>query len=144
MRLAKVVAARSIPMVIARSIPVVVMAFAILAVGYVPTVMLGCGGNQRQQMLRTSLVAVNAARDGFVTWDAAHQAQIVAMATSKEDGRARLDAYRTDRAKLVDTFELVYRVIAIAATQSDESSLDAALRASKRLLDSIEKLQGGP
>jgi len=129
---------------VARSLPVIMMAFAILAAGYVPTVVLGCGGNQRQQALRTNLVAINAARDGFVAWDAAHQSQIVAVATSAEEGRVKLDAYRTARAKLVDTFEIVYRAISVAAVQEDGPSLAAALRASKQLLDSIEKLQGGP
>lgn len=127
-----------------RSPLVIVMACLILASGFVPTFVLGCGGNSRQQTLRTSLVAVNAARDGLVTWDEDHQSQIIAAATSKEEARAKLDTYRADRVKLVNAFEAVYRAIAVAAVAGDKASLDDALQASKKLLESLDKLQGGP
>jgi len=104
----------------------------------------GCGSGQRQRTLRATLVGTNAARDGFVSWDADHQKAIVDRAASREDGERELAAYRAARDPIVSTFELVYRAIAAAATQSDDPSLRAALDASSSLLDSIKKLTGGP
>lgn len=86
----------------------------------------GCTGSQRADTIKAALVTVDAARDGFLTYDAAAQARIVAAATSADDARARLADYRTQRdaptgpAGLLDT---AFHAIAFAAAGNDAKSL---------------------
>jgi len=102
-----------------------------------------CSGNQRQDTLRAAVIGTNAARDGFTTWDATHQKDIVEKAKTREDAERELASYRDSRAPVVATFESVYRALALAATQTDDPSLRAALAASAELLQSIRKITGG-
>lgn len=103
-----------------------------------------CSRTRRNDTLRASVTAVNAARAGFTTWDRQHQQDIVAKATSKDEGRAALDRYRGLREAILDDFELVYRALAIAATQTDDPSLKGALAASAKLIGSVQSMTGGP
>ena len=103
----------------------------------------GCNQDQRANTIRASIVAVDAARDGFVSWDRDHQMAIVDSATSRADGEAKLAAYRDQRQKVTDGFRLVYRALALAATQTDDPSLRAALDEAAKLLLVITTLRGG-
>lgn|GEM_PF-4665811 len=107
----------------------------------VPT---ACSGNQRQRTLHTVLVSANVARDGFVSWDAAHQAQIVSSASSRAEAEIRLVAYRERRDKLVAEFERLYRALATAATQDDRPSLVAAEEFGRKLLVELAAIKGAP
>ncbi len=113
---------------------------ACIALAAVPS----CTKNTRLTTIQASLVTVNAARDGFVVWDRQHQSSIVDAATTREDAIAKIDAYRKEREKTLHAFETVYRVLAIAATQTDEPSLKSALAQSAELVQAIKKLTGGP
>jgi len=104
---------------------------------------VSCTKNRRQETLHDSIVAVNAARDGLTAWDRNHQQEIVDKATSREDGEAQLAAYRERRKTVADSFELAYRLIAVAATQNDDPSLKAALTAAAEIVDAAKKLIGG-
>lgn len=103
-----------------------------------------CNGNQRSRTLHAALIATNVARDGFVAWDAAHQAQLVESATSRAEAEAALAAYRGRRDKLISDFERVYRAIATAATQTDRPSLVEAEELGRRLLATIDSIKGEP
>jgi hypothetical protein len=126
--------------------PLSSLVFLLLTIGLcvslvaIPT---ACSGNKRQDTLRATVIGVNAARDGFTNWDAAHQKTIVEKATSREEGEAQLVAYREKRAPIVATFEVVYRAIALAATQTDDPSLRSAVAAGAALLEAIQTLTGG-
>lgn len=100
-----------------------------------------CGPNKRAQSIQTTLIAVNAARDGFVAWDRQHQSNIVDTAAARQATRdevvRELDAYHIKRAKVTASFEIAYRALAIAATQSDEASLRAALAKAGELRDAL-------
>lgn len=90
-----------------------------------------CGGNSR---LHTAMVGVRAASKAFVVFDKAHQAQIVAQATSEPDGIAALGAYRAKRTAVVDAFSYAFEAIAaVALLKEDETNAliaaDAALKA---------------
>ena len=127
---------------IQRSLALFVATFLIcLGLVAVPS---ACGGDQRQRTLHAALVAANVARDGFVAWDAARQAQIISEASSRADAEAKLAAYRQRRDELVTGFERVYRAIATAATQSDRPSLVAAQELGRRLLADLEQIKGEP
>jgi len=104
---------------------------------------VSCTKNKRADTLRQSVLAVNAARDGFSTWDRAHQQSIVDAATSREDGEAKLANYRDRRRPVVDGFEVAYRALAVAATQVDDPSLTAAIAKATELIDAVKQLTGG-
>lgn len=96
--------------------------------------LVACGASARERTIRTALVAVNEARDAFVIVDRDIQLGIVKVATSKEDGAAKLADYRKSRENLVAAFEVAYRAIAIAATIDDGTrSLAAALEAMRKI-----------
>ncbi len=76
----------------------------------------GPATDQARLGLQTALTATNAARDAFVAWDKDHQERIVAEATSLDDGKAKLAAYRMRRADVSASFVLAYSAIAGAAT----------------------------
>jgi hypothetical protein len=83
--------------------------------------------SNHQAGLRDSLATLNAARDGFIAWDDAHQADLVRRATSLEQGKADLLRYRTEREKIVGAFELAYKVIATAALDPTVENLGIVL-----------------
>lgn len=104
-------------------------------------VLAACGATARERTLRTTLVAVNAARDGFVTYDATRQQSIVDGADTLEAGRAELVAYRKRREPIVEAFATSYRALAIAAVlHADPASLANVLDAARRLLELLEAL----
>ena len=102
-----------------------------------------CNQSQRSDTLHTAVVSVNAARDGFVAWDREHQQTIVDQATTHDDGAKALSDYRFKRQPVMDTFEVAYRALALAATQTDDPSLKTALAVSGDLIDAVKKLMGG-
>jgi hypothetical protein len=73
--------------------------------------------------LQTSLTVLNAARDGFTAWDDDHQHLIVTQATSLDQGKADLDAYRKKREPVIRAFELAYKTLATAALAPETDNL---------------------
>lgn len=104
--------------------------------------MSACTQGQRQDTLRVTLASVNTARDRFGRWDDKHQQEIANTVATREEAE-RLDAeYLTRQKVLVDGFMVVYQALAVAATQTDTPSLEAALAASQDLLRSVATLVG--
>lgn len=101
-----------------------------------------CGPDAKQKALRTTLTGLNAARDGFVAWDYVHQQGIVDDATSLEEGKANLKAYREKRDKVVIAFEIAYRSVAVAALDLTTANLGEALRAAGDLFDLVRAMMG--
>ena len=101
-----------------------------------------CNESTRQKTLRTTLVGLNVARDGFVAWDATHQQGIVEDAVSLEDGKLRLQTYRTKRESVLLGFEIAYKSLATASLDKSASSILPALAAVKDIYDAVEKLTG--
>jgi len=105
--------------------------------------LVGCGGDaSKQKALKTSLVALNAAREGFVTWDEHHQAQIVADSTSLEQGQAALKDYRDKRAPIVEGFTVAYSALAAAALEPSVEMLVEASKAAMAVYQLIKDLTG--
>lgn len=102
--------------------------------------LLACGASARERTVATALTTTNAARDSFVAFDAAYQQKIVATATSLEDGRAKLDAYRAKRDPLIQAFATVYRLVATAALSTDGVSVADMLHAIKLLQAALKEL----
>lgn len=89
----------------------------------------GCGPSARDKTLSATLLSVNAARDGFVEWDKQYQESIVDAATSLEEGKDKLLAYREDRDIVLRAFEVAYRTIAVAAINKETPLSEAVDRA---------------
>lgn len=102
-----------------------------------------CSKAARKDTISAALLATNAARDGFVQYDAGMQDKIVAEATSLDDGKAKLKAYRERRAKVLALFPVVYYSIAAAAQANDDVSFAKMKTSLKALLDAVMPLIGG-
>lgn len=102
-----------------------------------------CAASQRESTIKAALITVDAARDGFIAYDSSRQAAIVAAATSLEQGKAALVAYRADRAKFETAFSVAYRAIGVAATLNDEQSLASMQTAITQVLAAIAEVTGG-
>ena len=98
--------------------------------------------DSRQKALKTSLTALNAARDGFVSWDKAHQQQIVADAETYEAGKKALEAYRHKRESIVYGFSAAYSALAAAALDNTITALVSAAQAAHDLYGLIKSLTG--
>lgn len=103
-----------------------------------------CTKDTRLSTLQASITAVNAARDGFVIYDRTHQTAILDQSATREVFTAKITAYRQERETILNTFEVVYRALAVAATQTDGPSLEAALAQAGELVTAIHKLTGDP
>lgn len=104
---------------------------------------VSCTQQDRANTLRASLTAVNTAKAGFVAWDRRHQMQIVEASKTREEAEGALFAYRARRTPVVEGFEVAYRALAVAATQTDEPSLRGALATAADLVDAVRRLIGG-
>lgn len=101
-----------------------------------------CGPGTREKTLSTTLASVNGARDGFLAYDEIRQEKIIAQATSLEDGKARLTAYRTARQHVEDSFNLVYRLLAVAAINKD-TPLTHIIQLVVDVVAAVDKLKEG-
>ena len=101
-----------------------------------------CGANAKQQTLKTSLVSVNAVRDGFLAWDSIHQRTIVEDVTTRADGEARLKEYRQKRSKLEIAFSITYKLLATAALDVKQENILLALGAVFDLYKHVRALLG--
>lgn len=102
--------------------------------------LVACGASQRESTIKAALVTVDAAREAWLAYDHHAQMEIVARATSLEDGRAKLAAYRANQGKIETAFEVAYRAVAAAATLNDDASLAgmvAAVAAATKAVDAV-------
>ena len=104
-------------------------------------VLAGCGASAQQKALHATYLGVKAAEAGFVEWDAHHQDEIVAKAKSLTDGAAALQRYRLKRDPVLQAFIAVYQLLYVAASDTTQERLDAAIGAAQRLYNLIETLR---
>jgi len=126
-----------------RTHPLRTLALIYLAAIFGLMVQSGCGPSSRDKTLSTTLLSVNAARDGFIEWDKQYQESIVDAATSLEDGRDKLLAYREDRDVVLRAFEIAYRAIALAAINK-ETPLSEAIDRAADVAKAIAALRDPP
>ena len=98
--------------------------------------LVACGASTQETTLRAALVAADGARATFLAYDAKHQADIVAAAKSKEDGRLALDVWRKEQGMLVLAIDTVYRGIAVYAVLKDDPTALQNLNSALGLLAS--------
>ena len=100
-----------------------------------------CGTSSRTKALRVNLVAVNVARDTMLTVSKEREAQIVEKATSKEEGRAQIDAWRAKVDVVAKVIDDAYRAIHDAALLNNIKSEGEALAAVAKALALIKELK---
>jgi hypothetical protein len=103
-----------------------------------------CGQSMREKTIHTTLVATNATREAFVTYDEHKQLDIAEHAPTEAEAIAQLDAYKAKRDRLVAAFEHMYRALAIAAVLNDDAkSLADVVEAARILEAEIKAITGG-
>lgn len=104
--------------------------------------LVACGPSARQQTLRATYVAATSAKAGFLAWDREQMQHISRMATSVDDGLAKIAAYKDKRSPVVGAFEAVFHLLAEAAIDDDRPLADA-LKKTEDLRQSLRVLTNG-
>lgn len=112
-------------------------------VALIATVLDGCSSHARHDTLVATFKTTNAARDAFLAWDKQHQAEIVANATSREDGEAKLAAYRVKQADIAVQFERFYIAIGDAFVADDDVTLKNVVNLSLAVKAATEAVTKG-
>lgn len=93
--------------------------------------LVACGASQQETTLKAALVTADTGRAAFLAYDARHQADIVAAAKTKEDGKLALEVWRKEQSMAVQIIGTAYRAIAVYATLKDDptskQNLESAL-----------------
>ena len=126
-----------------RHLPALALYLSVFSVCLVLFALPACGPNQRQKTLHASVIAVNAARDGFLVYDRQHESEIVKKATTREEANANVAIYRTSSATVYAAILLAYNAIDIAAKANDDSSYGEAMKATATALESVKAISGG-
>ena len=97
-----------------------------------------CGASSRTKALRVNLVALNTARDATLTISKEREKQIFdgcnPPTCTKEEGHARVDAWRAKVDVAIKALDLAYRAVHDAGLLGDaKSASDAATAAAKAL-----------
>lgn len=99
-----------------------------------------CSVSTRNTTIAGSLTTLNAAAAALATYDAQHEQDIVAKATSMADGEKALQAWQAQRTTIALAFDGAWRAIAIAATLNDSQSVVAMLNAGNIVLQELAAL----
>lgn len=116
---------------------------AVLLLGGIAVTQPGCAAQTRESTIKAALVTVDASKEAYVTYDAHAQDQIVARATSLDDGKAKLAEYRAKRERVVKALTVAYQAIATAAQLNDDHSLAAVAAAIGEVIATVKSLTGG-
>lgn len=115
---------------------------AVLLLGGIAVTQTGCAASQRESTIKAAMITVDASKEAYVVYDAHAQTEIVAKATSLDDGKAKLAEYRARREKLVKALTVAYQAIATAAQLNDEPSLAGMQKAIGDVLAILNTLTG--
>lgn len=118
---------------------VLVLSLVMMAAILAP--LAACGGSAHEKTLQVSFVALNATRDGFTEWSRDHQEQIVEHATSADEAKTKVAAFRATRTKVVDAFLVAYAAFSLATLDPAEPNYLEAIKAGKALLAAIKDLK---
>ena len=104
-----------------------------------------CGASSRTRTLRVNLVALNTARDAVLALSKEREEQIYDRcnppACTKEEGHARVDAWRGKIDVAIKTIDVGYRAVHDAALLDDTKSVTAAAAAAAKALDLYNDLK---
>ncbi len=106
------------------------------------TMSVSCSKNQRNDTLHGSLVTVDTAYDRFIDWNAAHEQDLAKAAPTRELAEKAVADYQAKRQPVLDGIHVVYKLLALAATQTDDPSFKRAVAAAADLVRAIHALMG--
>jgi hypothetical protein len=105
-------------------------------------VLAACGPTAREKAISATFVSINAARDGFVSYNTAHENDIVTHAATKVEAVNNLTKYRLAREHVTEAFIAAYHALSAAVlVASDPKSLPALLQAAADLKVAIAALE---
>lgn len=96
-----------------------------------------CGASARMHAILTAMVTVDAARDGFLAYDAAHEQDLKNAAKSEAEGHAALGAWREKSDQVLRLITAALGSIKVAATLDDDASVSSMLKAGALLEQTI-------
>lgn len=107
----------------------------------------GCGASARETTIRASVAAADTIRDSFLAYDGPHELELARSGPPTPEGKAAaaaaLAAYQVKRAATVNkALIVIYRAIAVAATLSDQPSLDGIKAALDQFAAAYNALKG--
>ena len=104
-----------------------------------------CGASSRTKTLRVNLVALNTARDAVLAISKEREQQIYDNCNpptcTKEEGHARVDAWRGKIDVAVKAIDIGYRTVHDAALLDDAKSVAAAAAAAAKALSLYNELK---
>ena len=107
-----------------------------------------CGASSRTKTLRVNLVALNTARDAVLSISKEREQQIYDSCNppscTKDEGHARVDAWRGKVDVVVKSIDLGYRAVHDAALLADTKSASNASAAALRALALYNELKEKP
>lgn len=113
----------------------------------------GCHGSARTDTIRATIVAVDSASAGFVTWNRETSKRIldegqakipeIGVEAARADTVAKLDAHDKKVDDVMQLFLAAYRAGALAASKNDDRSLKDVVKAASALFDAIARVRGG-
>lgn len=107
-----------------------------------------CGASARVKALRVSLIALNTARDTTLALSKEREKQIYdgcnPPACTKEEGHARVDAWRVKVDVAIKAIDTGYRAVHDAALLDDAMSVSAASAAAASALTLYNQLKEAP
>jgi hypothetical protein len=100
----------------------------------------GCGASAREKTLSATFVATHAAAVELTSYADRREGEIVKDATSADDGRAKLAAFRAKVDHAEKAIDAVYELVKIAALLKDEQSLAILIQAAITLTSDLKDM----
>lgn len=121
---------------------------AVVAIVMLLGLAAACGASSRTQALRTSLVALNAARDTTLAVSREREKQLYDSCNpptcTKDEGHARVDAWQKKVDEVIKAIDVGYRAVHDAGLLGDAKSAADAAAATKRALELYKQLKETP
>ena len=113
---------------------------ALAAIGVILCWLASCAPSTRQTTISATLTALDTGRVAYVTYDGAHQKDLVDKASSREAAMQALVDYRQTQSKVEAAFAVGYRAVAVAQQLQDDQSFQSMLAAALIVADELKQL----
>lgn len=103
--------------------------------------LVACGASSRTKALQVNLHALDTASGAMLSISKERETQIVEHATTKEEGRAALDAWRARVDAVEQAIEMGYRAVYSASILNDATSASEAGAAVVKALALLKEIK---
>jgi DNA-binding LytR/AlgR family response regulator len=108
---------------------------------FIAVVCPACGGSSKLRALQASKLAVDTIYTGMETFDRAHQIEIINGAKTRDEAITRIQAYRDQRAVIIEAFIVAYKALAAAAFDLSDLKYLEALAKAKDLVEEVKRFK---